>query len=141
MIDPVDAQQIATAAILAGAIVFFGTVYAVFYALAMLSRSRRLLRFAYAGYLCLFAATIALAVVLQLYGWWLSIVVALTLGYFIAPRLIWRLSVAVHEEEPVDHLQVQAEREMKYAQDAAVSDSVDPINPINPLAPKGVQPL
>lgn len=102
MIDPVDVQQIAIAAILAGGIVFFGAAYAVFYALAMLGHNRQFLRIAYGGYLCLFLATVALAVVLQLTGWWLILVVTLLSGYFAAPRFIWRLSVAVHEVEDAD---------------------------------------
>ncbi|MDH3644224.1 MAG: hypothetical protein OES38_19110 [Gammaproteobacteria bacterium] len=99
MIDPVDVQQIALAAILAGAIVFFGAGYAIFYALAMLGHNRRFLRVAYGGYLCLFLSTVGLAVVLQLTGWWLILVVSLMAGYFIAPRFIWRLSVAVHDAD------------------------------------------
>jgi hypothetical protein len=100
MIDPVDVQQIATAAILAGAIVFFGAAYAVFYALAMLGHNKHFLQAAYGGYLSLFVSTVALAVILQLTGWWLTLVVSLLVGYFVAPRFIWRLSVAVHESEP-----------------------------------------
>jgi hypothetical protein len=97
MINPVDVQQIAIAAILAGGIVFFGAAYAIFYALAMLGHSSRFLAIAYGGYLSLFIATVALAVVLQLTGWWLTLVVSLLAGYFVAPRFIWRLSVAVHD--------------------------------------------
>lgn len=99
MIDPVDVQQIAIAAILAGGLVFFGAAYAVFYALAMLGHNRQFLHIAYGGYLCLFLSTVGLAVVLQLTGWWLILVVSLLFGYFVAPRFIWRLSVAVHEVE------------------------------------------
>jgi hypothetical protein len=102
MIDPVHVQQIAIAAILAGAIVFFGAAYAIFYALAMLGHNARFLLIAYVGYLSLFASTVGLAAVLQLTGWWLILVAALLIGYFVAPRFIWRLSVAVHETEDHD---------------------------------------
>jgi L-lactate permease len=105
MINPVDVQQIAIAAIIAGAIVFFGAAYAVFYALAMLGHNKRFLRIAYAGYLALFACTVALAVILQLTGWWLTLVVSLLVGYFVAPRFIWQLSVAVHDIDESDETQ------------------------------------
>lgn len=36
MIDPVDVMEIATAAIAAGAIVFLGALYAIFFALGQL---------------------------------------------------------------------------------------------------------
>lgn len=109
MLDVVEAQNIAIAALLAGAIVFFGAVYAIFYAFAMLNHSAPLLRVAYVGYLSLLGATIALAVVLQLTGWWMTVVVCILVGYFVAPRFIWRLSVAVHEppeSEPADEHQL-----------------------------------
>ena len=96
MIEPVAVQQIAIAAILAGAVVLFGAAYAIFYALAMLGHSSGLLKIAYAAYLILFAAVVALAVIMQLTGWWFLLVVTLLAGYFVAPRFIWRVSVAVH---------------------------------------------
>lgn len=99
MIEPVAVQHIAMAAIIAGAIVFFGVTYAIFYALAMLGHNARFLGIAYGAYLSLFAATVVLAVIMQLTGWWLVLVAALLAGYFIAPRFIWRLSVAVHEAD------------------------------------------
>lgn len=76
MIEPVDVGQIAIAAMLAGAIVFFGAAYALFYALGMQNPQRRFLAVAHASYLALFAATTGLAVVLHLTGWWLIVVVS-----------------------------------------------------------------
>lgn len=106
MIEPVDVQQIATAAILAGAIVFFGAGYAIFFALGRLNPRRPFVGVAHASYLALFVATITLAVVLQLSGWWSVLVGVLLIGYFVAPRLIWHLSIAVHESEDERHSEV-----------------------------------
>ena len=96
MIDPVEVQQIALAAILSGAIIFFGAAYAIFYALSRLNDKVQFLRYAYAFYGGLALATIGLASVLHLTGWWLTLVGTLLVGYFIAPRFIWRLSEDVH---------------------------------------------
>ena len=98
MIEPVEVQQIALAAILGGAIIFFGAVYAVFYALSKLRSERRLSSFAYLAYVCLVIVTVGIAQVLNLNGWWLALIVVLLVGYFIAPRFIWHLSEAVHED-------------------------------------------
>lgn len=106
MIEPVDVQQIATAAILAGAIVFFGAGYAIFFALGRLNPHRPFIGVAHASYLALFGATIALAAVLQLSGWWSLLVGVLLIGYFIAPRFIWHLSIAVHESDDESHSEI-----------------------------------
>ena len=100
--DPVDVQQIATAALLCGGIIFFGAAYAIFYALGMLRQDRRLLNISYASYFCLLLATIGVAIVMHLTGWWMALVIGILAGYLIAPRFIWKLSVAVHSEEEFD---------------------------------------
>ena len=40
----------------------------------------------------------ALVPLLDLEGWWLGLIAVLLIGYFVAPRFIWRLSLAVHRE-------------------------------------------
>lgn len=97
--QPVDIQSIAVATMSAGGIIFFGALYAVFYALGRLGSARRFVGFAYAGYLGLLACAWLLARTLQLSGLWLLLVVCLLVGYLIAPPLIWRLSVAIHAAE------------------------------------------
>ena len=37
---------------------------------------------------------------LHLWGLWLVLVTLMLVGYFVAPRFIWRLSEEVHEEDP-----------------------------------------
>ncbi len=96
MVDPVDVQQIALAAILSGAIIFFGAAYGIFYALSRLNDQTQFMRYAYAFYGGLAVATLSLIEVLNLTGWWLTLVATLLVGYFIAPRFIWRLSEDVH---------------------------------------------
>lgn len=99
MVDPGKIHTFAGAALVGGAMVLFGACYAIFHALAGLSRSRRFAYISLVSYGALAACAVALAYLLDLEGWWLGLIAILLVGYFIAPRLIWRLSLAVHGEE------------------------------------------
>lgn len=98
MVDPDVIHRVAGAALVGGLIVLFGAGYAVLHALAGLTGSRRMAASSLASYACLAAATVALAVLLRLDGWWLALMALLLVGYFVAPRFIWRLTLAVHGE-------------------------------------------
>ena len=97
MIDPVELQRIAIAALSAGGIVLFGAAYAICLALGRL-KGRAILRpLSYVAYLALVAVTLLFAWAMNLTGAWAILTVVLLVGYFVAPRAIWRLSVATHE--------------------------------------------
>ena len=115
MIDPVEVQQIALAAILSGAIIFFGAAYGIFYALSRLNEKAQFMRYAYAFYGGLALSTVGMANVLNLTGWWLTLVVTLLVGYFIAPRFIWRLSEDVHNLADADDDSTSADGEFNPA--------------------------
>lgn len=84
-------------AVMAGAfVVLFGALYAAFFAFARLHRLPRLLHLAHLSFALLAACVTLLASALNLDGFWSLLVVLLLAGYFIAPRLIWRLSEATH---------------------------------------------
>ena len=74
----------------------FGAAYAVCLALGRLNGLSILRRAAYFAYAALVAATGLFAWAMNLGGMWLALVAALLVGYFVAPRAIWRLSVATH---------------------------------------------
>lgn len=97
MVDPVDVQRIVLATLAAGAAVLFGACYAVFLALSRLRDLAVLRRVSNLSYLALTVSVLALAWFLQLTGGWLALVVILLAGYYLAPRFIWRLSVATHD--------------------------------------------
>ena len=99
MVDPSRIHGIAGAALVGGAMVLFGAGYAIFHALAGLTRSRRFAYISLASYAALVACALALVPLLGLEGWWLGLIALLLIGYFVAPRFIWRLSLAVHGEE------------------------------------------
>lgn len=94
--EPVQIQQIALAALCAGAVVLFGALYAVLFALGRLHGRRSFARYALASYGLLVLSTGILAVLLRADGIWAALIVVLLIGYFVAPRLVWHLNLAVH---------------------------------------------
>lgn len=86
------------ATLLGGGIVMLGAGYALFHALGRLRNSRGLIFASITCYLGLALAVVTLTLVLELTGWWLGLTCALLVGYFVVPRFIWRLSVAVHTD-------------------------------------------
>ena len=99
MIEPVDIQRIALAALSAGGIVLFGACYAVFLALSRLRGFVALRYLSNLSYASLAVSVASLAWFLRLDGGWLALVALLLIGYYVAPRFIWRLSVATHQPE------------------------------------------
>lgn len=94
--DPVQAQQLAAASGAAAAVVLFGALYAVFFALSRLRGQAAFGRLALISYALLAVAAIALGIILEVRGLWAVLIVTLLVGYYVAPRLIWRLNLAVH---------------------------------------------
>ena len=103
MHDPVDIQYIAAGAFLGAGIIVFGACYAIFLALSRVSSKATFQRYfsltSLGCYMALVANVIGLTFVLNLWGWWSLLSLTLLIAYFIAPRLIWRLSVAVHSDQ------------------------------------------
>ena len=110
MADPDVIHRVAGAALVGGLIVLFGAGYALFHALAGLTGSRRMVAASLASYACLAASTVTLAALLRLDGWWLALMALLLVGYFAAPRFIWRLTLAVHGETAPPHGQIPEHR-------------------------------
>ena len=100
LLDPVAIHEIAGAALLGGAIILFGACYALFLALSRLNGSVAFARISLACYAALAASVAGLTALLNLWGWWLALVAVMLVGYYIAPRFIWRLSEAVHRDAP-----------------------------------------
>ena len=90
--------QLAAAGFSAGALVLCAAGYALLLALGRahgLVALRRASLLAYAGVVL---AAVGLSWALRLQGLWLVLIAIVLVGYFFAPRAIWRLSVATHEE-------------------------------------------
>lgn len=99
MVTP-DTRILLLATLACGLIILFGGLSALFLALGRLRRDNLMLRYSRYAYLGLVLAAASLIWSLQLRGLWLGLVGLLMLGYFLAPRAIWRLSVATHQ---LDH--------------------------------------
>ena len=98
MNDPSLIQTLLWATLLGGGIVVLGAGYAICHALAQIRSSPRFKWASLTCYLGLALSVLALTLVLEFANLWLGLSLALLLGYFFAPRFIWRLSVAVHSD-------------------------------------------
>lgn len=96
MVTP-DERILLLATLACGLIILFGGLSALLLALGRLRRDPTLLRYSRYAYLCLVLSAASLIWSLQLRGIWLGLIAVLMLGYFFAPRAIWRLSVVTHE--------------------------------------------
>lgn len=85
-------------AVIAGAlVVVFGAVYAACFAFGRLFASQILMQVAYVCFALLTGTVYVLSTSLHLEGIWNVLMVLLLVAYFVAPRMIWRLTAATHE--------------------------------------------
>lgn len=96
MIQPVELQDFLLSFFAAAGIILSGACYALLYAWARLSGRRGFLGWAYAAYAVLAVAVWALAETAHLEGYWRALAGAMLIGYFVAPRAIFRLCSASH---------------------------------------------
>ena len=99
---PSDIPRLAAAGFSAAAVVLCAAGYAILLALGRARQKPILGRAALGAYAGVVLAAVGLAWALRLDGLWLVLVAILLIGYFAAPRAIWRLSVATHPEETGD---------------------------------------
>lgn len=97
MYEPVELNDFMAAVIAGASVVLFGALYAFGFAMAKLQKKRWIYVAAYGLFAALCASVYVLAISLNLNGYWLSVTVAMLLGYLIAPQAIWKLSVGTHE--------------------------------------------
>ena len=77
--------------------VIAGAVYAACFAFGRLFSSLILMRVAYGCFALLIVTVYVLATSLQLGGIWNVLLLLLLVAYYLAPRMIWRLTAATHE--------------------------------------------
>jgi hypothetical protein len=110
MIQPVELQDFLLNFFAAAGIILCGACYALLYAWARLGGRRSFLGWAYAAYALLAVSVWILAETAHLEGYWRALAIAMLIGYFAAPRAIFRLCSATHaadaaESSRLDHLQ------------------------------------
>lgn len=100
MIQPVELHDFLLTFFVSALIILSGACYALFYAYAKLAGKARFLHGAYLAYAVLAASVLVLTQTTHLEGWWLTLAVAMLVGYFAAPQAIFHLCAATHAAEP-----------------------------------------
>ncbi len=95
-VQPVEVADIMIAVISGALVVLMGALYAVLYAFGRLWKQSTLLWFAYGSFALLAISVLTLARALHLDGTWQVVTYTMLVGYFLAPRAIWRLCVGTH---------------------------------------------
>ena len=96
MIEPVESQYFVVSFLSAAMVILCGALYALLVAWSRLRQNPRLMHLAYLAYFFLFVSVMALASVTHLYGFWQILVMAMLLGYLLAPHGIWYLCQGIH---------------------------------------------
>jgi hypothetical protein len=97
--DPIELQDLFFSTMSGAAIVLMGASYALFFALGRLHESRSMSAASTLSYLFLAAAVFVLVDSLSLSGFWMLVAAVMLVGYFLAPRAIWKLCVGTHAAE------------------------------------------
>lgn len=102
MIQPVELQDFVLNFFAAASIILSGACYALLYAFAKLAGRPAFRRWAYAAYAVLAVSVWILAETAHLEGYWRALAMAMLIGYFAAPRAIFRLCAATHAAEEAE---------------------------------------
>ena len=96
MLQPVELQDFFITFFSAAMVILFGALYAMLFAWGHLHNRPRLVWWGYAAYAGLVAAVLTLADATHLTGPWAWLVVAMLVGYLVAPHAIWHLCQGTH---------------------------------------------
>jgi hypothetical protein len=101
MIEPVALADFFTAFFSAAMVILCGALYALLFAYSRIQGMPKLMLLAYFSYLGLVVSVFFLASAANLFSnnFWATIVGLMLLGYFFAPRAIWKLCVGTHSCE------------------------------------------
>jgi len=99
MIDPVAPEDMVTSFAAAALVILSGAGYAAVFAWARLSGRTGLLWVAYGCYGMLSLALATVARTNHLTAGWQVLVLAMLLGYLLAPHAIWRLCASTHDRD------------------------------------------
>ena len=99
MYEPLGLSNLFVGTLAGAAVVLMGAFYALFFALGRLQRNNAFALSALASYGLLVVAVVALVLALRLSGFWMVVAATMLIGYFLAPRAIWRLCVGTHSDD------------------------------------------
>ena len=101
MIEPVALENFFIAFFSAAMVIICGALYALLFAYSRVHHQPRLMPLAYGAYGLHFTSVMVLAYAMNLHGFWQIVVVAMLVGYLLAPHGIWYLCQGTHTAEPV----------------------------------------
>ncbi len=96
MLEPVELKDFFIVFFAGAMVIVAGGLYALMFAWSRIQSKPALMRFAYAAYVVLFVAVLVLGSAAHLHGYWWVLVIAMLLGYLLAPHGIWRLCEGTH---------------------------------------------
>ena len=99
MIQPVDLQDFLLTFFVSAGVILSGACYALFFAWGRLRHDPRFLRWALLAYAVLAACVLTLMHTAHLDGAWSTLTLLMLVGYFAAPRAIFRLCHVTHLDE------------------------------------------
>lgn len=99
MIQPVDLQDFLLTFFVSAGIILSGACYALFYAWGQLRHAPRFRNWALLAYAVLATCVLILMHTAHLDGAWSTLTLLMLVGYFAAPRAIFRLCHVTHLDE------------------------------------------
>lgn len=96
MIEPVELKDFLLVFFTSAGIILFGAAYAICHTLSVLRRSLGFRRLGYVFYVSLLLCIVALSNAAHFKEFWLLLSLTAATGYFWAPRLLLKLTMATH---------------------------------------------
>jgi len=96
MLEPVELKDFFIVFFSGAMVIMAGALYALLFAWSRLQSKSWMMSLAYFSYFVLFIAVMTLGSAAHLSGFWWWLVIAMLLGYLLAPHGIWKLCVATH---------------------------------------------
>jgi len=96
MLEPVELKDFFIVFFSGAMVIMAGALYALLFAWSRLQSKPWMMTLAYLSYGILFIAVMMLGSAAHLTGFWWWLVIAMLLGYLLAPHGIWKLCVATH---------------------------------------------
>lgn len=96
MLEPVELKDFFIVFFSGAMVIMAGALYSLLFAWSKLQSKPWMMLLAYGSYVILFISVMVLGSAAHLHGYWWWLVVAMLLGYLLAPHGIWKLSVATH---------------------------------------------
>jgi len=110
MIEPVELQDFFVVFFSGAMVIMAGALYALLFAWSRLQSKPWMMALAYGSYCILFISVLTLGSAAHLNGFWWWLVVAMLVGYLLAPHGIWKLCVGTHttdqDECPTDNTEL-----------------------------------